>query len=306
MAVSCKKLARRHALGLTLGANSVDVKDMKLLSTLSLSAAFGVASVCAFTTPSGTFGSFYQGIDGTFDPFSSPPALNTTDSYDARAAWQGALSPSTTQITQTFDAGFAYGSVASQPDTQTVDGYTYSTAYYHADQTGFFRAASSVSSELDSHGGPHSTRGFNVEEGQYNGADRGYFQVKVDSTTANDGGLKVDFGGSAVTSFGFYLTGREATKQDVTLRVEYANSDVDTLLTATGDYGLGGLSFVGYIGNGNEIANFKLEEAYSASAGLDIFAIDGLITVVPEPSAWGLTSALGVFLLAASRRRFRA
>jgi hypothetical protein len=272
-----------------------------------LSAALGMTSLGAFTTPSGTYGSFYQGLDVAFDPFSSPPALNSTDSYAARGAWQGALSASATQITQDFDSGFAYGSVSSQPDTQTVAGYTYSTAYYTADQTGVFRAASSVPSELDPVGiGPDSTRGFNVEDGQYNGSDRGYFQVKVNSTSSHDGGLKVDFGSSGVTSFGFYLTGREATKQDVNLRIEYANSDIDNYITAPGNHGVGGLSFVGYIGNGNEIANFKLEEYHSPTAGLDIFAIDGLITVVPEPSAWGFISGLACVFLVASRRRFRA
>ena len=281
---------------------------MRIVSLLSLSAALGLTSASAVTTP-GSFGVFYEGSDGGFDPFvASPPALDATVSYAARQAWLSALPGSGTQITQNFDSGFAYGSVSSQPDTQTVGGYTYSTAFYTADQTGVFRASSSDPSELDSYGGPHSTRGFNVEEGQYNGADRGYFQVKVNSTSANDGGLKVDFGGNGVTSFGFYLTGREDTKQDVNLRIEYVNSDIEdvfTTATGTGNDGVGGLGFVGYIGNGNEIANFKLEEVYALGGKLDIFAIDGLVTVVPEPSAWGFTSALGVFLLVASRRRNR-
>lgn len=282
---------------------------MRILSLVSLSAVFGLTSASAFTTSSGTFGAFHEGSDSSFNPLSSPPALDTTDSYAARQAWLSALPGSGTQITQNFDSGFAYGSVSSQPDTQTVDGYTYSTAFYTADQTGVFRAASTVASELDPVSGPDSTRGFNVEEGEYNGADRGYFQVKVNSTSANDGGLKVDFGGNGVTSFGFYLTGREDTKQDVNLRIEYVNSaieDVITTATGTGNLTVGGLGFVGYIGDGNEIANFKLEEVYSPTASLDIFAIDGLVTVVPEPSAWGFTSALGVFLLVASRRRNRS
>ena len=284
---------------------------MRILSLVSLSAALGLTSASAVTTLIGSFGGFYEGSDSSFDPFVSPTAsLNTTDSYAGRQAWLSALPGSGTQITQNFDSGFAYGSVSSLiPDTQTVDGYTYSTAFYTANQTGVFRAASSDTSELDPVGsGPDSTRGFNVEEGQYNGADRGYFQVKVNSTSANDGGLKVDFGGNGVTSFGFYLTGREDTKQDVNLRIEYANSAIEsvfTTATGTGNLGVGGLGFVGYIGNGNEIANFKLEEVYATGGNLDIFAIDGLVTVVPEPSAWGFTSALGVFLLVASRRRNR-
>jgi hypothetical protein len=283
---------------------------MRILSLVSLSAALGLTSASAVTTLIGSFGGFYEGSDSSFDPFVSPTALLTpTDSYAGRQAWLSALPGSGTQITQNFDSGFAYGSASSLTDTQTVDGYTYSTAFYTANQTGVFRAASSDTSELDPVGsGPDSTRGFNVEEGQYNGADRGYFQVKVNSTSANDGGLKVDFGGNGVTSFGFYLTGREDTKQDVNLRIEYVNSDIEdvfTTATGTGNDGDGGLGFVGYIGNGNEIANFKLEEVYALGGKLDIFAIDGLVTVVPEPSAWGFTSALGVFLLVASRRRNR-
>ena len=283
---------------------------MRILSLVSLSAALGLTSASAVTTLSGSFGGFYEGSDSSFDPLVSPTALLTpTDSYAGRQAWLSALPGSGTQITQNFDSGFAYGSASSLTDTQTVDGYTYSTAFYTANQTGVFRAASTDTSELDPVGsGPDSTRGFNVEEGQYNGADRGYFQVKVNSTSANDGGLKVDFGGNGVTSFGFYLTGREDTKQDVNLRIEYVNSDIEdvfTTATGTGNDGVGGLGFVGYIGNGNEIANFKLEEVYALGGKLDIFAIDGLVTVVPEPSAWGFTSALGVFLLVASRRRNR-
>ena len=293
---------------MTVGNSNGDFIGMRIVSLLSLSAVVGLTSASAVTTSSGTFGGFHEGSDGGFNPFASPPALDMTDSYATRQAWLSALPGSGTQITQNFDSGFAYGSVSSQPDTQTVGGYTYSTAFYTADQTGVFRASSSVTSELDSYGGPDSTRGFNVEEGPYNGADRGYFQVKVNSTSANDGGLKVDFGGSGVTSFGFYLTGREDTKQDVNLSIEYANSAIEsvfTTATGTSNLGVGGLGFVGYIGNGNEIANFKLEEVYASGGQVDIFAIDGLVTVVPEPSAWGFTSALGIFLLVASRRRNR-
>ena len=83
------------------------------------------------------------------------------------------------------------------------------------------------------------------------------------------------------------------------------NSDIDTLSpTSAGNLNIGGLGFIGYIGNGNEIANFKLEELFSG-AGDDIFAIDGLetLTVVPEPATWGFLSAFGLVTVALIRRR---
>ena len=254
----------------------------------------------------GSFGTFYSGVDATFDPIppASPPALNSTDSHAARQSWLGAFSGSPTVTTQNFDSGFGYGSVASGAVLpQTVAGFTYSVSVFTADQTGVFRAGGANTEPL----GPHSTRGFNVAEGFYTDASTGYFQVKTNSTASNDGGLMVDFGGSGVTSFGFYLTGREQTKQDVNLVIEYANANIDTLSpTAAGNFGIGGLGFVGYIGDGSEIKNFKLEEVFSAGAGEDIFAIDGLetLTVVPEPSSWlAMTVFSGAAVLLVRRRR---
>lgn len=279
-------------------------------STLAiLSCALGVLSTSAVSITGGAFGTFYAGVDGTFDPFSSPPGLATTDSHAARQSWLGAFSGSPTVTTQNFDSGFVYGSSLAPrnaPTTQTVNGFTYSTSFFTADQTGVFRSASGDPFDLDPVGiGPDSTRGFNVEEGQYNGMNRGYFQVKPNSTALNDGGLKVEFGGNGVQSFGFYLTGREATKQQVNLVIEYVNSNVDTLSpTSAGNLGVGGLGFIGYVGDGNEIANFKLEEVFSG-AGEDIFAIDGLetLTVVPEPATWAMLSSLGALGFVMFRRR---
>ncbi len=270
----------------------------------------GISSVSslAVSVTGGTFGTFYSGVDATFNPFSSPPGLATTDSHAARQNWLGAFSGSPSVTTQNFDSGFVYGSSLAPrnaPTSQTVNGYTYSTSFFTADQTGIFRGASGDALDLDPVGiGPDSTRGFNVEEGQYAGANRGYFQVKPNSTAGNDGGLKVDFGSNGVLSFGFYLTGREATKQQVNLVIEYANSNIDTLTpTSAGNLGVGGLGFIGYVGDGNEIANFKLEEVFSG-AGEDIFAIDGLetLTVVPEPGTWAVLSCIGLFGFAAVRR----
>ena len=276
--------------------------------------ALGVSSVSsmAVSITGGAFGTFYSGVDASFDPFSSPPGLATTDSHATRQSWLGAFSGTPTVTTQNFDSGFIYGSSLAPrnaPTTQTVNGYTYSTSFFTADQTGIFRGASGDPNDLDPVGiGPDSTRGFNVEEGQYAGLNRGYFQVKPNSTAGNDGGLKVEFGSSGVLSFGFYLTGREATKQEVNLVIEYTNSNIDTLSpTASGNLGVGGLGFIGYIGDGNEIANFKLEEVFSG-AGEDIIAIDGLetLTVVPEPGTWAIVSSVGLLSFAAFRRRRRS
>ena len=269
----------------------------------------GTLTTFAVAVSGGSFGTFHVGIDATFDPFSSPPALNTTDSHAARQSWLGAFSGTPTVTTQNFDSGFTYGSSLAPrnaPTSQTVNGFTYSTSFFTADQTGIFRSASGDPLDLDNSGlGPDSTRGFNVEEGQYNGLNRGYFQVKPNSTALNNGGLKVEFGGNGVQSFGFYLTGREATKQQVNLVIEYANSNIDTLSpTSAGNLGVGGLGFIGYIGDGNEIKSFKLEEVFSG-AGEDIFAIDGLetLTVVPEPTTWGLLTGIGALSFVAARRR---
>jgi hypothetical protein len=279
----------------------------------ALFSTVGTLTTSAVSVSGGSFGTFYVGVDATFDPFSSPPGLNTTDSHAARQSWLGTFSGSPTVTTQNFDSGFTYGSSLaprSAPTSQTVNGFTYSASFFTADQTGIFRSASGDPLDLDNSGlGPDSTRGFNVEEGAYNALNRGYFQVKPNSTALNNGGLKVDFGGNGVQSFGFYLTGREATKQQVNLVVEYANSNVDTLSpTSAGNLGVGGLGFIGYIGDGSEIKNFKLEEVFSG-AGEDIFAIDGLetLTVVPEPTTWGLLTGIGTLAFALThRRRFRA
>ncbi|MDA7510162.1 hypothetical protein N8612_00665 [Verrucomicrobia bacterium] len=274
--------------------------------------AFGISSAgaLAVSITGGSFGNFYSGVDATFKPFSSPPGLATTDSSLTRQAWLAAFSGSPTVTTQNFDSGFTYGAVdaslANAPNPQTVGGYTFSFSFFTGNQSGVYKGSSGDPLELDFVSGPDSTRGFNVEEGQYSGTDRGYFQVKPNSTGSNDGGLKVDFGGTGVKSFGFYLTGREATKQDVNLKIEYVNSDVDTLSpTSAGTINIGGLGFIGYIGNGNEIANFKLEEVFSSGVGEDIFAIDGLetLTVVPEPTTWGFLSGFGVIAVALIRRR---
>ncbi len=282
---------------------------MRGFSLAVLCCGLGTLSTSAVSISGGSFGTFYSGVDATFDPFSSPPGLATTDSHAARQSWLGAFSGSPTVTTQNFDSGFIYGSSLAPrnaPTSQTVNGFTYSTSFFTADQTGIFRSASGDPLDLDPVGsGPDSTRGFNVEEGQYNGLNRGYFQVKPNSSASNDGGLKVDFGGNGVLSFGFYLTGREATKQQVNLVIEYANSNVDTLMpTAAGNLGVGGLGFIGYIGDGSEIANFKLEEVFSG-AGEDIFAIDGLetLTVVPEPATWSVVAGIGVLVFAVGRRR---
>ena len=117
----------------------------------------------------------------------------------------------------------------------------------------------------------------------------------------------MEFNGNGVTSFGFYLTGREATKQQLNLVIEYVNSNIDNISpTSAGNLAVGGLGFIGYIGDGNEIANFKLEEVFS-TAGEDIFAIDGLetLTVVPEPGTWAFLVGFGLVSAVAIRNRRR-
>lgn len=277
-----------------------------IVAVLMLVMGMGSQPSWAVSISVGGHGTFYSGVDATFDPVppSSPPALITTDSHAARQTWLGAFSGSPSVTTQNFDSGFTYGSVASgAPLPQTVASFTYSVSVFTADQTGIFRASGADAEPL----GPHSTRGFNVAEGFYTDSSTGYFQVKTNSSASNDGGLMVDFGGSGVTSFGFYLTGREQTKQDVNLVIEYANSNIDTLSpTAAGNFGIGGLGFVGYIGDGSEIKNFKLEEVFSSGGGEDIFAIDGLetLTVVPEPTSWFVMTAFsGLAILLVRRRR---
>ncbi len=266
----------------------------------------------AVSISAGAFGTFYSGVDATFNPFSSPPGLGTTDSHNTRQTWLGSFSGTPTVTTQNFDSGFVYGAVdptlANAPMSQTVAGLTYSFSFFTGNQTGVFRGASGNPLDLDPVSGPDSTRGFNVEEGNYAGSNRGYLQIKPNSTALNNSSLIVDFGGTGVESFGFYLTGRETSKQSVNLVIEYANSNIDTLIpTAAGNLGVGGLGFVGYIGDGTEIAGFRLEEIFSG-AGEDIFAIDGLetLTVVPEPSTWSfVTSLLTLSALLIRRQRGR-
>ena len=77
--------------------------------------------------------------------------------------------------------------------------------------------------------------------------------------------------------------------------------------TSAGNLGLGSLGVIGYIGDGNEISIFKLEEVYSASLTDDIFAVDGLetLTAVTEPGTWAFMLAFGCLSVLLIRSRCR-
>ena len=135
--------------------------------------AFGISSAgaLAVSITGGSFGNFYSGVDATFNPFSSPPGLATTDSSLTRQAWLAAFSGSPTVTTQNFDSGFTYGAIdaalANAPNSQVgAEGYTFSVSFFTGNQSGIYKGSSGNALELDFVSGPDSTRGFNVEDGQ--------------------------------------------------------------------------------------------------------------------------------------------